>query len=179
MSRLVVRERLFSFTGKYFDVKAGFFTKPIFEVEGDHSSFHDRRKLYDDDGRKVFELKTKILSARQHMRIKDASNNQVVATLRRATYVPIAVRREGEIHVWKGEDTKASPWFEINGDKGGDRFPVLDMWRGGREVAVVYKKSFTIPTFFGKSSYILEIERGYSEPLMIMLTIAIDTFYSD
>ena len=92
MSRLLVREKVFTMAAKEFEIKAGFFSGPIFTVEDDLGSIHDRRKLFDEDGRKVYEMKTKVLSARRSMRIKNVRTGSVEATVRRAKLLPIRVR---------------------------------------------------------------------------------------
>lgn len=179
MSRLLVREKVFSVTGKVFEVKASFFGGPVYTIEGDISSLHDKRKMYDGNGRKLYEMKTRILSARRSMVIKNGRTGAVVATLRRAKYMPLRFTGDGNINVWRGENTDASPWFEIEGEKGGSTFTVTDNWREV-EVATINKKSLTFPTIFlGKASYILEVLKGYEEPLMIMIAIAADEYYAE
>lgn len=177
--RLLVRERLFTVTGKDFVVKESLFGGSVYTVEGDYVSVHDRRTLYNETGRSVYRMKSKVLSARGGMRVKDCRSGEVLATVRRGSMVPMAVRGGGVVRVWKGDTTDGRPWLEIDGEIDGDVFGITDTWRG-TEAAVVHRKSMTIPALlFRKSAYVLNVRRGYDPALMIMLTIAIDDYYRE
>lgn len=174
--RLLVRERLFAVTGREFVVKEVIWGGSIFTIEGDFVSVHDRRTLYDDTGRSVYRMKSKMISAHGGMRIKDCRSNVVLATVRRGSVVPVAVRGSGHVRVWRGENTSRRPWLEIDGEHNGNAFSIYDTFRRV-EAAFVERKSFNLSALFGKSAYVLHVNRGYDMTLMIMLTIAIDDYY--
>lgn len=172
----MIRERLFAFTSRDFAVKEGIWGRPIFTIEGDYVSMHDRRTLYNATGRSVYRMKSKMISAHGNMRIKDCRTSVVLATVRRGSVVPMAVRGGGHVRVWRGENTDMRPWLEIDGEHNGNVFAIYDAYRK-TEAAFVERKSFNLAALFGKSSYVLNVKRGYDMPLMIMLTLAIDDYY--
>lgn len=177
MSRLLVREKVFSMTGKDFEVKNSFFSGPAYTIEGDYSSPHDKKTLFDDKGRGIYRMKSKILTAKRVMKIKDTQSGSTVATLQRQGLVPIVVQGSGTVDVWRGDKTAVNPQFQISGAKDGSEFVITDLWKG-IEAATVKKKSFTMATIvLGKASYMLEVSPGYDETLMIMLNIAIDDYF--
>lgn len=177
MSRLLVREKVFSMTGKDFEVKNSFFQGPAYIVEGDYSSPHDKKTLFDSQGRGIYRMKSKVLTAHRTMKIKDTQSGSTVATLSRKGLVPISFQGTGKVDVWRGDKTEVNPQFEIEGVKEGSEFVVRDLWKG-IEAATIQKKSFTLPTLLlGKSSYMLDVSPGYDETLMIMLNVAINDYF--
>lgn len=141
-------------------------------------SLHDTKVMRDGGGTPILSMKSALFSPRGRMRIKRWDSGEPVVTLRRKSLVPMEILGGGTVRVWKGSREIGHPLFEVRGDMYGKWFSIVEgTW--GDEVAFVHRKSFTISSILGRSTYVMRMQPGYDAALLVFIAVAIDEFYRE
>jgi uncharacterized protein YxjI len=154
-----MRQKIFSL-GEDFTIEdqAG---NPAFEVDGKVMTLRETFELKDRQGNVVATIRGKFVSIRPKMDI--LRGGEVVATITKALFAPL--RAKFHVDVPGGEDIR------IDGS-------ILDheytLRRGGREIAQISKRWFTI-----RDTYGIEVAEGEDDALVLAIAVALDEMAHD
>lgn len=154
MARYRMRQRLISI-GEDFVIEDAQ-GRPAFRVDGKVMRVRDTFEITDLQGREVVTVREKKLAIRDSMKL--LRGGETIATVRKALISPFGDRFGVEVQ--GGEELK------VKGD-------ILDhdyeIRRGGRTVAEVSKKWFTLTDTYG-----IDIAQGEDEGLILGVVVALD-----
>ncbi len=140
-------------------------------------SFSDSKKLLDPSGRAIYTMSESIISLRGRMSIVDSTSKQPIVTLRKKGFIPMM--GTSTVQVWRGSTDDGSPWLEVKGDFFRKDFNFTDK-SSGRVVATVKRKSFNMSNILlEKDTYVIRVEPGVDNALMVFLVVALDEQYRD
>lgn len=172
-----LKEKAFSLSGDGFSVKNTQTNQLAFKVKGNAFSLKDSKKIQDASGKPIYKMIENILTLRGRMRIVEASSNKSVVTLRKKGYFKFF--GAGTVQIWNGDSDEGDPWLEVKGDFMKKNFDFKQK-ASGRVVASVRRKSFNLSNLLlEKDTYIIRIEPGCDNALLVFLVIALDEQFRD
>ena len=159
MARYRMRQRLISL-GEDFTIEDAQ-GRPAFRVDGKVMRIRETFEITDLQGREVVTVREKKITIRDSMKI--LRGGETIATVRKALISPF--RDRFGVEVAGGED------LQVKGD-------ILDhayeIRRGGRTVAEVSKKWFTLTDTYG-----IDVAEGEDEGLILGVVVALDEMAHD
>merc|ERR1719262_2083969 len=93
---LVMKEKIFSFSGDDFSINDAQTQQPMFRIKGKAFSFRDKKKIVDLQGRTIGQIKEKHLTAHKRMYIMD-TNEKIRVVVRKAAHFQLSARAEAWI----------------------------------------------------------------------------------
>jgi uncharacterized protein YxjI len=135
--------------------------RPAFQVDGKVLRVRETFEITDMQGREVATIREKKIALRDSMKV--LRGGQTIATVRKALIAPFGDRFT--VDVEGGEDLK------VKGDLLDHEYEIR---RGGRTVARVSKKWFTLTDTYG-----IDIAQGEDEGLILGAVVALDEMAND
>ena len=130
----------------------------VYKVNGKALRVRDTMIFEDASGRELYKIQSKLVHIRDTMKIEDGDGHDV-ATVKKALITPL--RERFEVKVEHGED------LEVKGNIVDHEYKIE---RDGDKVAEVSKKWFRVADTYG-----VEVAAGEDVPLVLAITVAIDS----
>ncbi|HEX2207275.1 MAG TPA: LURP-one-related family protein [Longimicrobium sp.] len=159
MARYRMRQRLISL-GEDFTIEDAQ-GRPAFRVDGKVMRIRETFEITDLQGREVVTVREKKIAIRDSMKI--LRGGETIATVRKALISPF--RDRFGVEVAGGEDLRV---------KGDILDHAYEIRRGGRTVAEVSKKWFTLTDTYG-----IDVAEGEDEGLILGVVVALDEMAHD